>query len=345
MPTQADKISPDATVVEGFEHRPGRHCGSTALTDLFRHYGLDLPEPVLFGLAAGASFFYVELPGSSPSRIISGRAAQLERQFIELTEGALELASDADPERSWKLARTKIDSGNPVILLTDLYYLDHYNKSAHFPGHAVVLAGYDSSSAYISDTDFEGLVSVPLESLAKARHSQAPPFPLKGEALTVAGGEAVKTLEQSLPDVVDRAIGFAANNMLEPPFGEHQGLPALGRLAEEVATWPEVAEDWQWCARFCYQVIERRGTGGGNFRKLYSEFLQIVTDMGLAEGLEKSSAHFAEVAEKWTELAYAFRDASESEDGSEPLARAAELVAVIAKDEERLWKELTDHPA
>ena len=62
--------------------------------------------------------------------------------------------------------------------------------------------------------------------------------------------------------------------MLEPPFGEFGGLPAVERLAAEAGSWPEAVEDWQWCARFAYQVIERRGTGGGCFRLMYSRFLE-----------------------------------------------------------------------
>ena len=52
-----------------------------------------------------------------------------------------------------------------------------------------------------------------------------------------------------------------------------RACPRLRRFASEVGDWPEEVEDWQWCARFCYQVIERRGTGGGNFRLMYSRFL------------------------------------------------------------------------
>ncbi len=51
---------------------------------------------------------------------------------------------------------------------------------------------------------------------------------------------------------------------------------SFDRLAAEAGSWPEVAEDWQWCARFGYQVIERRGTGGGAFRLMYSRFLEEV---------------------------------------------------------------------
>ncbi len=335
MSQQAFKPAADATYIEGFSHVPGRHCGSTALANLLRRYGLDLPEEVVFGLAAGAAFFYVELPDMSPSRIINGRAAKLEEQFIDLAKGALVLEKDEDPSGSWQIAKRRIDSGDPVILLTDLYYLDHYDNSAHFPGHAVVLAGYDSESAYLADTDFEDLVSVPLESLSKARHSQAPPFPLAGEAISVPDPASIAELEERLPELSRKAIELAATNMINPPFGEHQGVPALRKLATEVASWPNEADDWKWCARFGYQVIERRGTGGGNFRKIYSEFLSYVDGLGI-EGAKEASVLCAAAAEKWTALSRDFKTASKSED-KDVWDRLAEQSADLASREERLW--------
>ena len=83
--------------------------------------------------------------------------------------------------------------------------------------------------------------------------------------------------------------------MLEPTFGEFAGLPAVERLAAEAGSWPEAAEDWQWCARFAYQVIERRGTGGGAFRLMYSRFLE---EAGRPEAPLAAAA-----AARWTELA------------------------------------------
>ena len=71
-----------------------------------------------------------------------------------------------------------------------------------------------------------------------------------------------------------RRSSVAATAMLEPEFREFSGLDAVRRFAEEAGSWPEVAEDWRWCARFGYQVIERRGTGGGAFRLMYSRFLE-----------------------------------------------------------------------
>ena len=88
---------------------------------------------------------------------------------------------------AWEAARAEVDAGNPALLLTDLYYLDHYGNSAHFPGHAVVLAGYDEEVAHLSDTGFEELQTTRLENLDKARHSSHPAYPLAGHMFTVSG--------------------------------------------------------------------------------------------------------------------------------------------------------------
>jgi hypothetical protein len=224
-----------------------------------------------------------------------------------------------------------VDDGHPPLLLTDLYYLDHYGKSAHFPGHAVVLAGYDGEHAWLSDTGFDQLQTTALENLAKARHSKQPVFQLEGHVIDLPGGAALDAGE--LIAKAPAAIERAAKEMLEPTMGEYQGVPALKRLADEIGRWPEEAEDWQWCARFLYQVIERRGTGGGNFRAMYSRFLDEV-------GRDEASLA-ATASERWTELAEAGREASESEQPDPgQWGNLTKLSRRVLEAEERLWTAL-----
>src|SRR5689334_3233391 len=273
MPIRENRLMAETAnrvMVPGYRHVPGNHCGSTALRNLLGFHGVEMSEEMAFGLGAGACFYYVVLDEHSPSRFTNGRAARLEENFLELTGAPLRLRTDADPESSWRLAKDSIDEGRPILLLTDLYYLDHYGRSAHFPGHAVVLAGYDSELAYLSDTGFEELQTTRLENLRRARHAEHPAMPLAGHMFGLSGPIA----EEQLREAVPRAIARAAKQMLQPSMGEFGGLPALRRFAEDAGGWPESAPDWQWCARFAYQVIERRGTGGGNFRLMYSRFLE-----------------------------------------------------------------------
>src|SRR3954465_8715373 len=227
-------------MVPGYRHMPGNHCGSTALRNLLGFHGLQISEEMDFGLGAGACFYYVTFPDASPSRWFNGRAAKLEENFGELTGAALELRTfEQGDGAAWEAARAEVDDGNPVLILTDLFYLDHYGNSAHFPGHAVVLAGYDEEVAHLSDTAFEELQSTRLENLARARHSGHPAYPLEGHMFTVGGEVDRVALEAAVP----RAIARAVSEMLEPPFGPFAGIPALERLAEEAGDWPALVED------------------------------------------------------------------------------------------------------
>jgi hypothetical protein len=316
-------------MVPGYRHVPGNHCGSTALRNLLAFHGREYSEDLVFGLGAGACFYYIVLEGQRPSRFTNGRTSRLEEQFVELTGAPLSLDTFDGPKASWEAARRAVDARHPALLLTDLYYLDHYGKSAHFPGHAVVLAGYDEELAYLSDTAFEELQTTRLESLAEARHSQLPMFPLAGHMFTVAGADGVPDLREAVP----RAVARCAARMLEPPLGEYEGLPALRRFAAEVGSWPDAAEDWQWCARFNYQVIERRGTGGGNFRLMYARFLE--------EGGYEQSGLATAAAARWTALAGALLAASESDEPEAGLwSRVGAEAEGVLGAEERLWTSL-----
>jgi hypothetical protein len=320
-------------MVPRYRHVPGNHCGSTALRNLLAFHGTAISEEMAFGLGAGACFYYVVLDEHSPSRFTNGRAARLEENFLELTEVPLRLRTEADPDAAWEIAREGVDAGRPVLLLTDLYYLDHYGRSAHFPGHAVVLAGYDEELAWLSDAAFEDLQTTSLESLKEARHAQQPIFPLEGHAIDLP--EGAEPSRDELIAHAPKAIERAASQMLEPPLGEYEGLPALRRFAAEVGDWPAAAEDWQWCARFLYQVIERRGTGGGNFRKMYARFLE--------EAGYEEAALAREASEAWTRVALAARTASEPEQpDSEQWKALADEAARVLDAEERLWTALAD---
>src|SRR5436190_23962739 len=316
-------------MVPGYTHVPGNHCGSTTLPNFLDFHVLEKTEEMALGLGAGISFNYVVLEDFSPSRFTNGRTARLEEQFVELTAAPIRLDTFDDADEAWRAAARTVDSGRPAILLTDLYHLDHYGKSAHFPGHAVVLAGYDDEVAYLSDTGFEELQTTRLESLARARHEQHPAFPLAGHMFTVPEGAGIRDLSAAAPDAIARCV----RGMLKLELGDFQGLPALRRFAAEVGDWPEQAEDWRWCARFLYQVIERRGTGGGNFRLMYSRFLE--------EAGYEQSALAAIASAAWSSLASAAQAASEPEEPDAALWSAvATEAASVLESEERLWESL-----
>ena len=140
----------------------------------------------------------------------------------------------------------------------------------------------------------------------------------------------VEELRSAAPAAIERA----ARRMREPDMGEFEGLPALRRFTAEVGSWPEATADWKWSARFNYQVIERRGTGGGNFRALYSRFLGEV-------GRDEEAALAAGASAAWTALAGDLFAASE-QDEPDPARweRIGAAAARVLEAEELLWARL-----
>ena len=322
------------TMVPGYRHRPGNHCGSTALRNLLAFGGVEISEEMALGLGAGVCFYYVAVEGESPSRFTNGRVGRLEEQFLELTGLPLRLATFEQPAESWEAARRTVAGGLPALLLTDLYYLDHYGTSAHFPGHAVVLAGFDDEVAYLSDTGFEQLQTTRLANLARARHGRHPIFPLDGHMLTLAGGElddprgAAGGRDRARREPDDRARARRVRGA--------SGAAALRRRGRLLA---QQIYDWQWSARFCYQVIERRGTGGGNFRLMYSRFL---AEAGHDASRDRGG--------RGAPLDGARRDAAEpraspSASPTPALGTRRRPAGAVLEAEQRLWTALAAHSA
>lgn len=345
--------------IEGFDHEAGAHCGSTALRNLADHYGWGLSEPACFGLASGLGFSYFELP-RDPWRMFVGRPMWLESAFFDHLaiphtdrEGQAWAAAwadvrqrvDGEPSDARRTSSDAVPSdgtGDPVLVFVDLYYLDYYDTDTHFAPHAVLVVGYDDDHAYMADSEFEELQRLPLESLREA-WSATDVLPLSNRYLVVEG-DPRRDVEEAARRAVRETADYMLGEDVDRPtmaFGE-SGIAGIRALAEDLPTWHELA-DPRWAARFAYQNVERRGTGGGAFRGLYAPFLD---EFGQAAGLTPAYAErMADIADQWTAAGETLRDASETDDDGrlgELLAEAGNAVADLADAEERFFEDARD---
>jgi hypothetical protein len=327
-------------MLPGFQHKPGVHCGSTALADALRVRGLDLSEPMAFGLGAGLGFYYLVSPALSPTHVIQGRQWPLERTACEVLGAPLAERTEEDPARAWEEARHALARGLAPILSTDLRFLPYYRTRTAFNGHRVVLAGHDPGRAValLADTDREELQEVPLDALERARASDGQPIGYTGRLwMEVDAPAQPRPMREAVRDALRRQ----AHHMLLETQGV-AGVSALERFAEELSDWPRRAAgeaDRAWCLRFAYQSIEKRGTGGGNFRALYARFLaEAAAHLPSVErlGLE---GRMRGLASRWTELALAMKDLSDAPGAAVP-PPVSELARSLARDERRFYEEI-----
>ncbi len=294
-------------LVDRAKHFPGHHCASTGIRNIVNYHGFKWSEEFCFGIGSGLGIWYFSFPDLSPSRLIHVRSEDIEAKFFSCIGFPFKWEQYEDPADSEAALIDKLDTGLPVMLQTDIYYLPYYQSKTHFPGHVITAWGYDLNerSFIVSDTERTDFINVPFDSLRKARYTNFGFFQSRGNLF------APEKLEQpkDLASIICSAIADNSKNLLKNKT-DFSGVGALRKWEQELQKWAEF-KDWSWMARFTYQVIEKRGTGGGGFRLLYSRFLEETTtflpkieELGLP-GMMK------EVAAAWTDLSEALRIASE----------------------------------
>lgn len=325
-------------------HESGNHCGSTSLRDLSRFYGWGFDEPTCFGLGSGLGFSYIRQP-DPPERLFFGRTNWLEWAFFEhlgIDHTVHEGASFPD---AWDAITDRIDGGDPVMIFTDLYYLDYYDSSTHFSPHSLLVVGYDDDHAHLADSEFDTIQELPLDRLEAAMTTDYV-VPLECRYLTVDGAE----IGANVTEAAAAAMHETATFMLDPAaasrstrdFGA-QGIPAMRQFARDLPTW-DALEDPSWAARFAYENVERRGTGGGAFRRMYADFLEGVADRVPIP--DDAAERMAAIADDWTAAGDSLRQASEAADEATLRARletAGEQVETLAHREATRYRDLRDH--
>jgi hypothetical protein len=329
--------------VDDYTHHTGRHCGSTSLRNLSDYYGWEYDEETCFGLAAGLGFTFFDLP-ESPHRGFFGRPPRLEPAFFDRLGIEVDRYEGDDWETTLERFRAAVADDDPVMLFTDIYHLEYFGTDTHFAPHAVLCVGIDdeAGTARISDSEFDEIQEIPLEEL-RAAISSDHVLPLRNRHIVVADPEPA----HALADVASDAVAEMGGAMLEPDRRDRdadvgtQGIESIRRLADDLPSWIDL-EDPQWTARFAYQNVERRGTGGGAFRRLYADFLDRAADSAPALPAD-APARMHEIAADWTAVGETLREASEADDPEtmEPaLVDASESVRELADREERLYEKV-----
>jgi hypothetical protein len=302
------------------------------MADVLRTVGIDLSEPMAFGLGAGPAFVLVEGAGFTPSTMFFGRSIGFEQDLCRALGVAFDDRSQPNFDEAWPVLHGGLQEGRPALLVTDIKYLPHYGTSTHFNGHRVVLAGEDAAAgtALVADTHFDGLCEVPFASLRAAMESDAPPVTIRDCSFAFIESPREKP---DLHAAARSAVQAAAQAQFDD--GGYTGVPGIERLARSMARWSDRA-DRDWCARFGYQVIERRGTGGGLFRRLYSRFLSEAGETLPDPELLGLAPIAGAAANAWTALAEELKALSEQK--APTYDKASELALAAAAGERALWE-------
>lgn len=286
-----------------FDHRQTAHCESGTVAALLRHGGLDLSEPMVFGLSGALTFAYLPLLKVGgmplmayrlpPGRVIKGVTSRLNipmqyERFKSASDGMMALDSH-------------LQQGRPVGLQASVFWLPYFPQDMrfHFNAHNLVVYGRSEERYLISDPTFEHLVEADYPSLQQARF-------VKG-MLAPKGLLYYPTSVPVQPDLkaaIVKAIRGNVNMMLRTPL-PIIGVRGIRFVAERISKLERDSnpEFGQLFIGHMVRMQEEIGTGGAGFRFLYASFLQESAAILDNPALLDASRLFTDTGDEWRRFA------------------------------------------
>ena len=292
-----------------FEHRPAAHCEIGVICNMLRHYGFDLPEPLVFGLSYGLFFSHMPFVKLAGLPVTSYRTfpGVLFSRVTRMLGFKMHTRRFLNQEKAMKALDQKLAEGIPVGCVVGMYYLPYMPIEYRFPfnGHNICIIGRsdDGETYTVSDPNATEKVHISRKDLQKVRFTKGGTYPLLGQMYWIERAPA------QLPDLkplVLKAIGKNCWYMTsQPSWLPYFGVNGIDCLAKQVRLWPAKYGPRKAGLNLAQviRMLEEIGTGGAGFRYMYGAFLQLAAKMTGREVLNDYSRQITEIGDKWRAFA------------------------------------------
>lgn len=316
--------------VENLKAFDGQHCETTATGTLLRQLGIELSEPMLFGLGQGLGFIFWNMK-TMDFPFVGGRIKPdlLTENIARNLNLELIVKETSSTQKAWDNVKKLIDNGQVVGLKLDCFHLEYFSRPFHFAGHYTAFYGYDNDHAFLIDTKQQGgLVKTSLKSLALARAEKGP---MSSKNLYYTLHKTDK--EYDLKTAIITAIKNNATEYIHPPI-TNIGYKGIYKTSSEIVKWFKTSKDVENDFKTSAMLMEKAGTGGALFRNLYRDFLKESYDLLKLNKLKEGHEAFLEIAELWTSVSQLFEKGGETKD-FKYIQQASEILRAISDKEKK----------
>lgn len=291
-----EKISTD------FKHFQSAHCENGVASNLLKNKGIDISEPMIFGLGSGLFFVFLPflkvnhapaisyrpMPGMIFNRAAKNLGIKVKRHKFKSNQSAQQFLDQ------------QLKANNPCGLQVGVYNLTYFPEEYkfHFNGHNLVVYGKENDSYLISDPVMETTTALTENELEKVRFAKGVLAP-KGHLYYP---EYIPD-ELNFEKAIKQAIKKTCREMLAPvPI---VGVRGIRMVAKRIKKWPTKIGNAK-TNYFLAQMVrmqEEIGTGGGGFRYIYAAFLQEASVKLNRPELNDFAIEISEIGDKWRDFA------------------------------------------
>lgn len=319
--------------IENIKPFDGQHCETTATGTLLRQIGIELSEPMLFGLGEGLGFIFWNMK-SMNFPFIGGRVKPdvLTENIARNLNLELTVKETSSTQKAWNNVKVLLDNGQAVGLKLDCFHLQYFSQPFHFAGHYTALYGYDKENAFLIDTKQQGgQVKTSLKSLALARAEKRP---MSSKNLYYTLGKTDKKI--NLQTAIITAIRNNATEHINPPIA-NIGYKGIYKTSSEIVKWFKASKDIENDFKTSAMLMEKAGTGGALFRNFYRDFLMESYDLLKLDKLKTGHEAFVEIADLWSSVSQLFEIVSQTKD-IKYILQASEILKTISDKEKKIME-------
>jgi len=322
-------------VIENIKPFEGQHCETNTTGTILNSIGINLSEPMLFGLGEGLGFIFWNMK-SMDFPFIGGRNKPdiLTKNIASHLKLNLTVKETTSKEKAWNEVKQLLDNQIIVGIKLDCYYLEYFKNPFHFAGHYVVIYGYDNDYAYLIDTKQQGnKVKTSLESLSKARSAKGS-MSSKNLLYTIDKTKAGCNIKESIIN----AIKNNAENYLNPPIA-NIGYKGIEKTSKEIIKWYNTSKNVEYEFKQASILMEKAGTGGSLFRNMYRDFLKEAYCMLKMKTLNDGYKAFEEIELLWNSVSKLFEKRSKTKD-IKYIQEASNALKIISEKEKNIMEKL-----
>ncbi|WP_177190298.1 BtrH N-terminal domain-containing protein [Algoriella xinjiangensis] len=285
-----------------FKHFQSAHCENGVASNLLKNKGIDISEPMIFGLGSGLFFVFLPflkvnhapaisyrpMPGMIFNRAAKNLGIKVKRHKFKSNQSAQQFLDQ------------QLKANNPCGLQVGVYNLTYFPEEYkfHFNGHNLVVYGKENDTYLISDPVMETTTALTENELEKVRFAKGVLAP-KGHLYYP---EYIPD-ELNFEKAIKQAIKKTCREMLAPvPI---VGVRGIRMVAKRIKKWPTKIGNAK-TNYFLAQMVrmqEEIGTGGGGFRYIYAAFLQEASVKLNRPELNNFAIEISEIGDKWRDFA------------------------------------------
>jgi hypothetical protein len=324
-----------------FKHYQAAHCENGVTSNLLKFYGINLSEPMIFGIGSGFFFShmpFIKLNGMAVTsfRILPGWIFDRVTRRLKIK---INRRKFSNPEKAMIELDELLQKGIPVGMLVGVYQLPYFPKEFrfHFNAHNITVFGKEGDQYLVSDPVMEHVERLTYDELVKVRFAKGT-YPPKGRMYYVSE----VPVHSDIKSAIVKGIRKTAKDMLTIPIPMF-GTNGIRFLAKRIRKWPAKFGD-KIASHNLAQVIrmlEEIGTGGAGFRFIYAAFLQESSIILQKPLLNELSFEMTAIGDMWRDFAVqAARCFKKRDKGETSYDTLADLLMKIADREEKVFVQL-----